>query len=50
MERKLATIRKIKNIEKISDEYTKIMKARVDGWNVIIKNDEFKNNDMCIFF
>ena len=27
-----------------------IQKAKVNGWSIIIKKDEFKNNDLGIFF
>jgi hypothetical protein len=48
MSRKLATIRLIKEINEIPDS-SNIELALVDGWQVVVKKDEFKANDKCIF-
>jgi len=48
MERKLATIRKIINIEPI-DGADKIEVATVDGWKVVVKKDEFKIGELAIY-
>lgn len=47
--RKLVTIRKIDKILPIKNK-DRIMQAIVDGWSVIVKKDEFKEGDLCIFF
>ena len=47
--RKLVTIRKINSISTM-EGYDQIELAMVDGWTTIIKKDEFKVNDMCLFF
>lgn len=47
-ERKLATIRQISNITPIPDADA-IELASVDGWNVVVKKDEFKIGDACIY-
>jgi RNA ligase (TIGR02306 family) len=48
IERKLATIRKITDINPIPDADA-IELASVDGWNVVVKKDEFKIGDSCIY-
>jgi RNA ligase (TIGR02306 family) len=48
MERKLATIRKIKKIEPIQNA-DRIELARVDGWQSVIKKGECKEGDLVIF-
>ena len=48
-ERKLATIRKIKNIEPIPGA-DKIDLATIDGWKVVVKKDEFCIGDLCVYF
>lgn len=47
--RKLVTIRKINNIEAIEGADL-IVKATVDGWDVVVKKGEFQIGDYCIFF
>jgi len=48
-DRKLATVRKIKEIHPIPDA-DMIERAVIDGWNVVIKKGEFKPGDHCIYF
>lgn len=48
MERKLATIRKISNIEEISGA-DNIEVATIDGWKVVVKKNEFAIGSICIF-
>ena len=48
MGRKLATIRRVENIRPI-DGADKIELAKVDGWEVVVKKDEFKVGDMVIY-
>lgn len=47
--RLLASIRTIGSLEGIQGKDV-IVKATVDGWNTIVKKDEFKEGDLCIFF
>lgn len=47
--RELATIQRITSIEPIAGADS-IMKATVLGWNVVIRKDEFKVGDMCVYF
>lgn len=47
--RKLATIQKIKKLESIPGA-DRIMKATVLGWECVVKKDEFKVNDLCVYF
>ncbi len=47
--RKLATIQKIKKLESIEGA-DRIEKATVLGWECVVKKDEFKVNDLCVFF
>lgn len=47
--RKLVTIRKINSIITM-EGYDQIALAMVDGWTTIIKKDEFKEGDLCLFF
>lgn len=49
MERKLASIQTIANLEPIEGA-DRILKATVMGWNVVVKIDEFKIGDKCVFF
>lgn len=49
MERKLASIRKIKEIRPIKDA-DKIELAIVDGWQVVVKKDEFKEGELVVYF
>lgn len=46
--RKLASIQRIKSIEPIANADT-IMKATVLGWQLVIKKDEFKPGDLCVY-
>lgn len=48
-ERKLVTIRKIDALADIAGADF-IKDATVDGWNVIVKHNEFQVNDLCVFF
>ena len=48
MERKLATIRKIKTIENIPNADF-IQLCRIDGWQSVIKKNDFKEGDLVIF-
>lgn len=47
--RKLVTIRKISNIFPIEGA-DRIECATVDGWNVVVKKDEFKPGDCVLYF
>lgn len=47
--RKLVTIRKIENIKQI-DGAENIAIAFIDGWSCIVKKEEFKAEDLCVFF
>ena len=49
IERQLATIRKIKDIQPI-DGADAIEVATVDGWNVVVKKNEFKKGDLVVYF
>lgn len=49
MERKLASIQKIVSINLI-ENYDKVETAQVLGWNCIVKKDDFKPNDLCVYF
>lgn len=49
MTRKLATIRKIDNLLPIEGADL-IMTAVIDGWNIVVKKDEFKVGDLCVYF
>jgi hypothetical protein len=48
MARKLASIKKISDIRPIEGR-DRIVLASVDGWNVIVKKDEFKVGDKCVY-
>ena len=48
MERKLASIRKVREIKPIEGADA-IELAIVNGWQCIAKKSEFKINDLCIF-
>ena len=47
--RRLATIEQISNITPIPDADL-IVKARIRGWDVVVKRDEFKPGDLCVYF
>ena len=46
--RKLATVQKISKVEKIENA-DKIEKVYVNGWEVVVKKGEFKENDLIVF-
>ena len=46
--RKLASIQKITVLEPIADADL-IMKASVLGWQLVVKKDEFKEGDLCVY-
>ena len=46
--RKLASIRTIKALQPIIDK-DRIELAIVDGWSVIVKKEEFKAGDLCVY-
>ncbi|MEO8147773.1 MAG: RNA ligase (ATP) [Bacteroidia bacterium] len=46
--RKLASIQKIKSIEPIEGADA-IVKATVLGWHLVVKKDEFKVGDLCVY-
>lgn len=48
-ERKLATIRRVANIEPIPDADA-IDVATVDGWKVVVKKGEFQIGDLAVYF
>ncbi len=49
MERKLASIQIIEKLEPIQDA-DRILKAFILGWQVVVRKDEFKEGDKCVFF
>lgn len=49
MTRKLVTVRKIDDIQSIEGADL-IVKATVDGWNIVVKKDEFSVGDYCVMF
>jgi RNA ligase (TIGR02306 family) len=49
IDRQLATIRKIKDIQPIEGADA-IEVATVDGWKVVVKKNEFKKGDLVIYF
>ena len=49
MERKLVSIQSIESITPIA-KADQIVSARVMGWNVVVKKDEFAPGDRCVFF
>lgn len=46
--RKLVTIRRISEIHPIPDADL-IERAKIDGWNVVVKKGEFRAEDLCIY-
>lgn len=46
--RKLVTIRKISELHPIPDADI-IERAKIDGWNVVVKKDEFRAGDLCVY-
>ncbi len=49
MERKLASIQRVESITPIAGA-DKIVKARVMGWDVVVKKDELAAGASCVFF
>ncbi|MFP2963922.1 RNA ligase (ATP) [Myxococcus sp. 1LA] len=49
MERKLVSIQRIDHLEPVSGADT-LLKARVMGWDVVVKKGEFAVGDACVFF
>ena len=49
MERKLVSVQRIDHLEPISGA-DNILKARVMGWDVVVKKGEFSPGDPCVFF
>ena len=49
MERKLVSIQRIDAVEPIAGA-DNIVKARVMGWDVVVKKNEFAPGDPCVFF
>jgi RNA ligase (TIGR02306 family) len=47
--RKLATIRKIDNLEPIEGADL-IQLAKIDGWQCVVKKSDFKVGDLCVYF
>jgi RNA ligase (TIGR02306 family) len=47
--RKLVTIRKVETVSPISGADF-IQLAKVDGWSCVVKKDEFKSGDLCVYF
>lgn len=48
MERKLASIQKVVDLAPIEGR-DRIVLATVEGWKVIVKKDEFKIGDLCVY-
>lgn len=49
MERKLVSVQRVDHLEPISGA-DNILKARVMGWDVVVKKGEFAPGDACVFF
>lgn len=49
MDRKLASIQKIEKLEGIEGA-DRIKKATILGWHCVVKADEFKEGDLCVYF
>lgn len=49
MERKLATIRFIKDVQPIEDA-DNIEKLEIDGWTCVAKKDQFTKGQLCVYF
>ncbi len=49
MKRKLASVQTIESLELIP-KADLIVKAQVMGWSVVVRKDEFKPGDQCVFF
>jgi RNA ligase (TIGR02306 family) len=58
MERKLASIRRITNIQPIvftnkdgvEETAESIVRAQIDGWNIVTQKSNFKDGDLCVYF
>lgn len=48
MERQLATIQKIESLTPIENS-DHLAVARVLGWNVVVRKDEWKDNNICVY-
>lgn len=48
-QRKLASIQRIESLEPIQGADF-ILKARVMGWDVVVRKGEFRKRDLCVFF
>lgn len=46
--RKLASIQKVTNVRPIEGR-DRIEQININGWNVIVKKDEFKEGDLCVY-
>jgi RNA ligase (TIGR02306 family) len=49
MDRKLASIQRITKLDPIEGA-DRILRASILGWKVIVKKDDFKEGDLCVFF
>ena len=49
MERKLVSVQRVDHVEAIAGA-DNILKARVMGWDVVVKKGEFAPGDPCVFF
>lgn len=49
MERKLVSVQRVDHLEPIAGA-DNILKARVMGWDVVVKKGEFAPGDPCVFF
>lgn len=47
--RKLASVQRIKDIQSIPNA-DNIVLAKINGWNSIVKKDQFKVGDLCVYF
>jgi RNA ligase (TIGR02306 family) len=52
MKRQLATIQVIESLRECPKESEKVVIARMEGlaWNVVVKRDDFKPGDKCVYF
>jgi len=49
MERKLASIQRIVKLHK-TDKFDNLLLAQVLGWHCLVKKEEFKEGDLCVYF